>query len=81
MLKSSHAYKESALSKNNRRKLHSCAPMKIYLTDWKKSIQFSFSKGLELDKKISKHDFEVAIESQNVKFCFDFEWDKNIILI
>jgi hypothetical protein len=55
--------------------------MKIYLTDWKKSIQFSFSKGLELDKKISKHDFEVAIESQNVKFCFDFEWDKNIILI
>jgi hypothetical protein len=81
LMLSANKYREKALSKNNKTKLLTYSPMHIYLTDWSKSVEFSFKNGLVINNLLSVEKCDVAIESQNVKYCFDHEWGYDTIQV
>lgn len=79
--KSADKYINKTLEKNNKRKLMSYKPFFAYLTDHDRCLAFSFKNGLEFRDDLKKEDADIAFHSQNLKYCFDFEWGWDTILV
>ena len=79
--KSADKYINRCLEKNNKRKLSGYKPFTAFLTDHQQAISFSFNKGLEIVDKLKKQDTDIAFHSQNLKYCFDFDWGWDTILV
>lgn len=81
MKSTANKYMAKSLQRNNKKKLKSFPPMSIFLVDWNKSIQFSFKNGLVENNNLQREKCDVAIESQNLKYCFDFDWGFDTIQV
>ena len=78
---SAEKYVKRGLEKNNKRKLLSYKPFTAFLTDHNQAISFSFNKGLEIARDLQKDDADIAFHSQNLKYCLDFDWGWDTILV
>ncbi|MFM7682851.1 MAG: MBL fold metallo-hydrolase [Bacteroidota bacterium] len=79
--KSAETFKQRHLKMNDNRKLKSYAPFFAYLTDWNEAISFSYSMGLKREPKTAKSQTDIAINSQNLKYCFDHDWGWSTIMV
>lgn len=71
---------EKALSRNNRRKLKSYKPMRVYLTDHDKTFEVSYKDGLR-EVSLPKNQADIAFHSQNLSYCLNFDWGFDTILV
>ncbi len=78
---SAESYRERHLKVNNKQKLKSYEPFVAYLTDWKKSISFSYRNGLVLLQDSSEEGADISFPSQNLKYCFDHDWGWSTIMV
>ncbi len=81
LLQSAEKYMIKSLNRNNKTKLKSFLPMSIFLIDWNKSVEFSFKNGLLMNNMLTKDLCDVAFDSQNLKYCFDFDWGYDTIQV
>jgi hypothetical protein len=81
LLKSATNFINRAFSENNKLKLLSYNPMKIFLTDYSEAFEFSFKKGLKKNIQLGYNDCDISFCSQNLKYCFDFKWGFDTIFV
>jgi hypothetical protein len=55
--------------------------MRIFLTDYSESYEFSFKNGLKKNSQFGYNDCDISFCSQNLKFCFDFKWGFDTIFV
>ena len=81
LLKSANDFIRRAFSENNKFKLLSYKPMRVFLTDYSESYEFSFKNGLKKNSQFGYNDCDISFCSQNLKFCFDFKWGFDTIFV
>ena len=64
---------------NSKVKLKLYKPLRMYLIDHESFFTFSFNKGLRKIESLKKVD--ISFQSQNLKYCFDFMWGFDTILV
>lgn len=67
-------YAERLKAINNTFRLNAYKPMNIYLKDHDAVYTFSFRNALSQNSTLTKDYADIIMSSQNLKFCFDFEW-------
>lgn len=75
-----HQFVAKALTRNNKAKLRSYAPMRVYLTDLKKSVEVSYKRGL-VETAIEEVNCDIALHSQTFSYCLQFDWGFDTIFV
>jgi UDP-MurNAc hydroxylase len=78
---SAENYRNRHLKRNNRNKLKSYPPFSAFITDWNETIRFSYRDGLKREQGISATQADISFSSQNMKYCFDFDWGWSTIMV
>ncbi len=73
-------FRKKALSKNNKQKLFTYKPMTVHLSDLDEVFSFSYKNGLD-KANTSPDEADISFHSQNLLYCFKFEWGFDTILI
>ncbi len=79
--KSAQNYTKRIRSKNNVTRINRYEPMNVFIRDYGVVYSFCFKNGLRINKNIPKEEADIIMCSQNLKYCFDFEWGYDSIQV
>ncbi len=74
-------YIERAKINNNSFRLKRIKPMNIFVKDYEATHTFCFKNGLRINNQIKKEQADIVMCSQNLKYCFDFDWGYDTIQV